>query len=170
MDLILGLTGVVGITGAGAYIAMLVFAPVMAASFAQFLKAVLDSRVGLALIALSAGLLGGDIYRATTDRAACAARVAATNALWKDQIAKASAKWAVARNNRDASVGNVIDAVVEKATADLKQQANQLQEQVRNYEATDPHPECVLTIDDVNRLRPPAPGGAHTTKSGRTLH
>lgn len=147
--------------GLAGFIALMIFAPALAAGVGSFVAKVASSRAGMVALALGAGIVMGDIYRATYDRSACDARVTTINANWRQKVDKLQVDWRAsidkaakafiaAKQALDAKVKAEIAAANAKRDADMQAAERAWEQQFETYKKTvAADPKCVVEPEDI---------------------
>ena len=133
MTLILGLLGLSGV----GFIALLFLAPAAAAVISQFVLALAKTRIGIAAIALLAGVIVGDVHRRNVD-------------------SEANKEAALRAAQRDLGIAKLAEQFAKKSLGDLQVKFSGLEKQYEDFKKS-PHQSCPLGADRSKRLRRIAP-------------
>lgn len=150
---VLALLGISGVVGFGA---LFIFAPTAAAIVVPAIvkagQAVLATRAGVGIVALGAGILGGEIYAQHGAEEACQARLESRDQHWQQREGAAKAAYDAGRKKRDDDIAAGINADNKARVELLFKLPADLQKRIDVYEKQPPDAgACRVTQRAVDR-------------------
>lgn len=107
------ITGLLGAGGIG-FVALLFFAPTAAAAIGSFLKSIIETRVGAAILAATIGFLAGGYYMHYTDAKSCERKLDRLNTNWQQMVDESSRKFEQEKKNRSEAVAAAVTNAQQK--------------------------------------------------------
>lgn len=139
-----------GVLGGGGFVLALLFAPAAAAVIGREFGRVLDTRAGLAALALAIGLFLGARYRERIDADGLQVAIAARDTQWRKTIGDAAKAFEDAKGTLSARVKAQIDAANAKHDAAMQAAENKWQQKFTAYEKTvKDDPACKVRPEDL---------------------